>query len=182
MFTKSIWNSFSDTTNFPVLNKTIAVDVAIIGGGITGITTAMLLKRSGIRVAVLEAIKVGKGTTGHSTGNLYVITDQLLSPIKKKYDIEILKQVVRARGEAFRLIENNVQEFELDCDYRKQPMYVYEEEKTNKIEKELEISREGGIPFSEISVSDFPFKMATGMVIRDQANFNPLLYVQQLAN
>lgn len=181
MFTRSLWNSFSGLTQFPTLNNNIAVDVAIIGGGITGITTAMLLKRTGLKVAVLEAKEVGKGTTGHSTGNLYVITDQLLSPIKKKYDIDVLKQVVRARGEAFKLIEDNVQEFDMDCDYKKQPMYVSEDEETNKIDKELEIAREGGIPFSEIS-GEFPFELSKGMVIRDQANFNPLLYVQQLAN
>ena len=83
MFTRSIWNAHSESPRFKTLDQNIEVDVAIIGGGITGITTAQLLKQSGLKVAVLEAREVGRGTTGHSTGNLYVLTDQLLSPIKK---------------------------------------------------------------------------------------------------
>ena len=71
MFTKSLWNSFAGNTDFPKLEKDIQVDVAIVGGGITGITTAQLLSQSGLKVAVLEARKVGGGTTSHSTGNLY---------------------------------------------------------------------------------------------------------------
>src|SRR5690606_10813032 len=118
MFTRSIWNAHSETTHFKTLDQNIEVDVAIIGGGITGITTAQLLKQSGLRVAVLEAREVGRGTSGHSTGNLYVITDQLLSPIKEKYDIEVLQKVLRARGEAFSLIEGNVRDYNIDCDYK----------------------------------------------------------------
>ncbi len=181
MFTRSIWNAHSEKTNFKTLDQNINVDVAIIGGGITGITTAQLLKKAGLRVAVLEAREVGRGTSGHSTGNLYVITDQLLSPIKKKYDTEILKKVLKARGEAFRLIADNVRELEIDCDYKPQSMYVYEDGQTDKIRKELEIAREAGFPFNEITSIQLPMEFYRGMEIPGQATFNPLLYVQGLA-
>ncbi len=181
MFTRSIWNAHSETTNFRALDQTIQVDVAVIGGGITGITTAQLLKKSGIRVAVLEAREVGRGTTGHSTGNLYVITDQLLSPIKKKYDTEVLKKVIKARGEAFRLIADNVREFGIDCDYKPQSMYVYEDSTTDKISEELQIAREVVLPINEIASINLAVEFSRGMEIPGQATFNPLLYVQSLA-
>lgn len=57
---------------FPDPEVNYDVDVAIVSGGITGITLAYLLKRTGIKVAVLEARKVGRRTTKQSTGNLYV--------------------------------------------------------------------------------------------------------------
>ncbi|HSP40512.1 MAG TPA: FAD-dependent oxidoreductase, partial [Gillisia sp.] len=181
MFTRSIWNAHSEKTSFSTLDQNKAVDVAIIGGGITGLTTALLLKNSGLKVAVLEAREVGRGTTGHSTGNLYVITDQLLSPIKEKYDIEVLKKVVKARGEAFRLIAENVQKLEIDCDYKLQSMFVYEDGQTDKIAEELEIAREAGLPFSEVITLNIPGDFYRGMEIPGQATFNPLLYVQGLA-
>ncbi len=181
MFTRSIWNALSGKTNFRTLDKNIEVDVAIIGGGITGITTALLLKNSGLKVAVLEAREVGRGTSGHSTGNLYVITDQLLSPIKEKYNIEILRKVLDARGEAFGLIAENVRNYGIDCDYKPQPMYVFEDEETNKITEELAIAREVGLPFKEISTLDLPVEFYRGMEFPGQATFNPLLYVQGLA-
>lgn len=185
MFTKSLWNSFSNDTNFFSLKKDISVDVAIVGGGITGITTALLLKKSGLKVAVLEAREVGKGTTGHSTGNLYVITDQLLSPIASKYNGEVLKNVVRSRQEAFQLISDHIQEYNIDCDYKVQDMLIYEDDKTSKIEKEINTARDTGIPLTEMIASHdqdtFPFDSKKGMVLKGQATFNPLLYVQELA-
>ncbi|CAN5265064.1 FAD-dependent oxidoreductase [soil metagenome] len=181
MFTKSLWNAYSGESKFPALNENISVDVAIIGGGITGVTTALLLKKAGLKVAVLEAREIGKGTTSHSTGNLYVITDQLLSPIKEKYNREILKKVIAARGEAFRLIKENVDTYSLDCDYKTQPMYVFEDDANNKVMEELLLAKEIGLGFKDISGSAFPFEMSNGMVLENQATFNPLLYVQGLA-
>jgi glycine/D-amino acid oxidase-like deaminating enzyme/nitrite reductase/ring-hydroxylating ferredoxin subunit len=182
MFTKSLWNAYSKETNFPALDQNIDVDVAIIGGGITGITTALLLKKTGLKVAVLEAMETGKGTTSHSTGNLYVITDQLLSPIKEKYDLKVLKKVIDSRREAFKLIKENIMNHNIDCDYKSQSMYVFEDDSTNKLMAELHIANEIGLGFNDISRSVFPFEMSSGMALEGQATFNPLLYVQGLAH
>lgn len=181
MFTKSLWNSYASTTNFPKLQEDIEVDVAIIGGGITGITTAQLLKEQGVKVAVLEARKVGGGTTGHSTGNLYDITEQLLSSLKSTYDNEILKKVLQSRREAVELIGNNVKRFNIDCDFKWQPMYIFEDENSGKIEKEKAIAEDLGIPLADIERENFPFEMARGVKKENQAFFNPMLYVQGLA-
>src|SRR5690606_11651057 len=163
MFTRSIWNAHSESTQFKTLDQNIEVDVAIIGGGITGITTSQLLKQSGLKVAVLEAREVGRGTTGHSTGNLYVLTDQLLSPIKKKYDIDTLKKVLRARGDAFDHIASNVSQFNINCDYKTQSMYVFEDSTTNKIEEELVVAREAGLVLNEITTLSLPVEIFHGM-------------------
>ena len=181
MFTNSLWNSYSAGTGFPSLDTIIEVDVAIIGGGITGITTALLLKRAGLKVAVLEAKEVGKGTSSHSTGNLYVITDQLLSPISKKYNIDVLRQVIASRGEAFSLIDTIIRDFNIDCDYKSQPMYVYEDAFTDKIREEMEIASRAGIPYTDFTSEGFPIDIHKGMAFEGQATFNPLLYIEGLA-
>lgn len=181
MFTNSLWNSYASKTGFPHLSNDITVDVAIMGGGITGITTALLLKKQGLNVAVLEAREVGKGTTGHSTGNLYVITDQLLSAIESKYDKDVLRKVIAARDKAFNLIAENINEYEIDCDYKSQSMYVYENGELDKIEKELKLASEAGIPFQEVSSVEIPSDIKKGMVLEGQATFNPLRYIQELA-
>ena len=66
----SIWRDTVEPALFPSLTNDISVDVAIIGGGITGITAAYNLGKAGKRVVVLEAFQVGSGDTGSSTGNL----------------------------------------------------------------------------------------------------------------
>ncbi len=51
----SLWVETMPEIRFPALNGNLTVDVAIAGGGIVGLTAAVLLKRAGLRVAVLEA-------------------------------------------------------------------------------------------------------------------------------
>src|SRR5262245_14416680 len=62
-------------SHYPPLEENIAVDVAILGGGITGLTAALHLKLAGKTVAVLEAGQIGAGTSGYTSGHLDATTD-----------------------------------------------------------------------------------------------------------
>lgn len=183
MFTHSLWNSYGSTTNFPTLQEDLNVDVAIIGGGITGITAAQLLSEAGLHVAVLEARKVGGGTTAHSTGNLYFTVDQVLSSLKSKYDNETIRKIVSSRQDAMDLIADNVERFSIDCDFKRVPWLMYTENETNieKIDQELETAKEAGVVMEPATREDIPFHMKRGVKVGGQAQFNPLRYVQGLA-
>lgn len=183
MFTQSLWNSFSGTTDFPTLGNNLQVDVAIVGGGITGITTAQLLSEAGFSVAVLEARKVGGGTTSHSTGNLYYTIDQVLSSLQSKYDNEIIRKVVTSRHEAIGLIEDNVNRFSIDCDFKRVPWYLYSSnsENSQKIEQELKTALDAGVEMTEATPQEVPFNMTRGVRVGGQAYFNAMRYVQELA-
>src|SRR5687768_405765 len=106
MDTTSVWKDTADSIKFESLKTDLKVDVAIIGGGITGITAAYLLSKAGKKVAVLEAMNVGEGSTGFSTGNLYAtVGNQGLHTIKSKFDEERMKEVVASRNAAMDFIE-----------------------------------------------------------------------------
>lgn len=66
----SLWVATAGSTKYASLDADIDVDVAVIGGGIAGLTAALALKRDGQTVAVLEAARVGTGVTGHTTGKV----------------------------------------------------------------------------------------------------------------
>lgn len=183
MFTKSLWNTFSGATDFPSLREDISVDTVVIGGGITGISAARQLMDSGRKVVVLEALKVGGGTTAHSTGNLYVTVDQLLSSLRSKYDLETAKRVAAARTHGFRVIEENITRYDLDCDFTACDWYLYadNEKSDGKIGDELQFAREAGLDAEE-ETGPLPFAYSRAMRLAGQAQFNPLRYVQTLAN
>ncbi|MEW5858486.1 MAG: FAD-binding oxidoreductase, partial [Cyanobacteriota bacterium] len=75
----SVWldttEGTKEGTKYPQLASDITVDVAIVGGGITGLTAALLLKQAGLRVAVIEASQIGSGVTGYTTAHLTEAAD-----------------------------------------------------------------------------------------------------------
>src|SRR2546423_5169509 len=66
----SLWVDTAPQTNYPALTPGLHVDVAVLGGGIAGLTTALLLKRDGARVAVVEAGRVGAGVSAYTTAKV----------------------------------------------------------------------------------------------------------------
>lgn len=183
MVASSIWDTFSTATDFPALHEDISADTVVIGGGITGISAARELADGGQKVVVLEALKVGGGTTGHSTGNLYVTVDHALSSLNSKYDLETARRVVAARAQGLRTIEENVTRYSLDCDFTWCDWYLYSEHGKSdaRIDEELRLAHEAGLDADE-QAGILPFAYSRLMRLPGQAQFNPLRYVQALAN
>lgn len=169
---------------YPPLSGDLEVDVAIVGAGITGLSTARLLTRAGKRVAVLESRQVGMGTTGSSTGNLYAPIDERLHTIESKHNEETMGKVAASRTAAIDLIELWVQEDNIDCEFERVPWYLFAErgdDLTKQVEKELEACRKSGLPVSGEAPAGFPYEVAAITNIAHQAQFNPLKYVRGLA-
>src|SRR5688572_13309549 len=85
MATKSYWMDTARLRRFAPLDRDLRVDVAIVGGGITGITIAYLLKRAGRTVALLERDRCARADTGHTTAHLTHVTDLRLKQLVDKF-------------------------------------------------------------------------------------------------
>jgi FAD dependent oxidoreductase len=79
----SLWLATTPETDFPALQGKVAVDVAIIGGGIAGLTAAVLLKESGTTVAVIEAGHVIQGVTGYTTAKVTSLHGLIYEPCRQ---------------------------------------------------------------------------------------------------
>jgi glycine/D-amino acid oxidase-like deaminating enzyme/nitrite reductase/ring-hydroxylating ferredoxin subunit len=180
---KSIWQGTTTETSFQALTGFIETDVVIIGGGITGISAAMLLAKGGKRVVLLEAHRVGSGTTGCSTGNLHVLPDQYLQQIGRKWGRETAAAVVASRGQALQLLEGAVAEFGLDCDFQRQPHYLLarDEAQQEQIEAEHAAALAAGLEATLVEGVPLPFPTGKSLRIEGQAQFHPLRFVQQLS-
>ncbi|MFL5752791.1 MAG: FAD-dependent oxidoreductase [Bacteroidia bacterium] len=186
MKTVSIWeNTASGAAGYPSLQGDKEADVVIIGGGITGLTAAMLLSDAGKKVIVLEALQIGLGTTGNSTGNLYVTIDEHLSGIRKKWNADVMKAVVSSRSSALNLIEETIKRFSIDCDFYKTSFNFFAEN-TDKdtedfIKEEFEALSEAGLDPKLSENPAIPFNVKKSISVDGQAQFNPLKYVRGLA-
>ncbi len=167
------------------LNAELSVDVAIVGAGITGITAAAQLARAGRTVAVLEAGAVGCGASGHSTGNLYATVDERLHKLAAKWGDDTVSAVVQSRSAAIELIERNIAEHRIKCDFKREPWILYSTdgrpEEYDEIEAEYQAALAAGLDARMALDLPLPYMTRKAMVIANQAQFNPFRYVRQLA-
>lgn len=183
---KSLWeDTAGEARNFPVFEGEQETDIVVLGGGITGLTAALLLGRAGKNVVLLEARKIGLGTTGNSTGNLYAVVDEHLSVLRQKWNTDVMKAVVDSRKAAIDLIENTIRQYGIDCDFHRQPFTLFTENPTKEIETfmedEFDALCEAGLKPQMLDDAGLPYPTAKALQIKGQAQFHPLKYVQQLA-
>lgn len=180
---KSYWLASTPKTNYSNLNEDIKVDVAIVGGGITGISCAYLLIKEGLNIAIIEADKIIQGTTGHTTAKITSQHGLIYDKIKSQISGELAKQYADANESAIRLIKEIVNEHKIECDFSEQSAYVYtqEDKYVEKINKEVKTASNLGINTS--FVEEIPFDIPIKAAIRfdKQAQFHPRKYLLALA-
>ncbi|NLD68882.1 MAG: FAD-dependent oxidoreductase [Limnobacter sp.] len=183
---RSIWQAAARRLELPALQRDADVDVAIIGGGITGLTVALKLSRAGRTVAVLEAGTIGDGTTGQSTGNLYATIGSRLSALRRKWGEETTREVVAARAGAIDFIESKVGEFGIDCEFARCAWHLYTPPEALAddalLERELDAAIDAGLSARLAPSAPLPFATGPTLVIVEQAQFDPLKYVRGLAS
>src|SRR4051794_11469249 len=86
---QSLWLDTAPPVEHPALTAGVRVDVAVLGGGIAGLTTALLLKRQGARVAVVEAGRVGRGVTGCTTAKVSALQATVYSQIRRRHGRDV---------------------------------------------------------------------------------------------
>lgn len=180
---QSYWLASTAVTNYPTLDEDISVDIAIVGGGLVGISCAYLLQNQGYKIAVLEADRICQGTTAHTTAK---ITSQhgLIYGKLKNIGNETALAYAESHELAIKEIGKLIVDNRIDCEYLSQSAYVYtqEDKYLKKIEDEVKIAQELGLHAS--FVDDIPFNMDIKGAVRfdNQAQFHPRKYLLGLSN
>lgn len=159
------------------------VDVAVVGGGITGVSVAHLLKREGKAVALLELSRIGHGTTGNTTAKLTVGQGLVYAHLTNSHGMEAARIFAESNGNAIREMGTFAVELGIDCDWEPASNYVYTETsgRLAKLEEELQAIRNAGIAGELARETDLPFAVAGAIRVGDQAQFHPLKYLTGLA-
>ncbi|HWP12986.1 MAG TPA: FAD-dependent oxidoreductase [Ramlibacter sp.] len=183
MDTTSVWRATAPPSGFEPLHGDIATDILVIGGGITGVTLALVLAREGRRVVLLEASTIGSGSTGNSTGNLYETLSQGLHGIIRAWDEEVMHQVVAQRRDAIDFIEGEARE--ADCAFRRCALRLYATSEQYRAEishEHIALAKAGAKVRAEAVVpAALPNPVGDVLVLFDQAQFHPQAYVGHLA-
>jgi glycine/D-amino acid oxidase-like deaminating enzyme/Rieske Fe-S protein len=190
--TVSLWKHNAQTrplntawpNQFPPLIGSLETEVAIIGAGITGLSTALLLSQAGYEVAEIDAHPVGYGVTGFNSGHLTsVLLDTRFHELNPAFGEDNIRTLVRAINEAMQFIERQVTDYRIDCGFRWLPSYLYAETKDQQKElhQEFNAMAKAGIVANRTFNVPLPFSVEEGLQVSRQAAIDPLRYAKGLA-
>jgi glycine/D-amino acid oxidase-like deaminating enzyme len=174
---KTTWQkTFKAAQKYPPLEKDIFVDVAIVGGGITGTTLAYLLSKSGKKVAVLEAGTLEESSyTAYTTAFITYEVDTDFQDLENIFGKNGAQDVWQSGLEAIDKIEQIIREEKIDCEFARCPMFFYANDAKEWEIVHEEAKRGQGLGFDIYLETD-----AKRAVLKNQAKFHPLKYVDGL--
>ena len=165
----------------PQLDGDWRADVAVIGGGIVGVTTALVLREAGARVVLLEANRIGHGVTGHTTAKVSSQHGMIYAKLQSTFGADGARAYGESNEAALAWIAARIDEDGIDCDFRRRAAYAYVSSKPEQAEKEAEAAAGAGLPAHYSETTPLPYDVAGAVRFDDQAEFHPHKYLLALA-
>lgn len=156
-------------------------DVAVVGAGLTGLTTALLLARAGMRVCVLEARSVGAVTTGNTTGKVSLLQGTVLSEVRRYSSDRVLSAYVDANAAGRGWLLDFLDTAGVPYDVRGAVTYATTEDGARRLDAEDDAARSAGLPVHRGGRSELPFPVADALSLPGQAQVHPMLVLAALA-
>ena len=180
----SLWLDTAPATDCPPLAGDLEVDVAVLGGGVAGLTTALSLKRDGARVALLEAARVGAGVTGCTTAKVSALQATVYSTIRQRNGEKAAAAYAEASIAGVERLVALTTEEQIDCDLERRPAYTYAAEGSERssLQGEAEAAAGAGLPVELVEAPDLPFPVDGALRLADQVQLHPVRYAQGLAS
>jgi glycine/D-amino acid oxidase-like deaminating enzyme/nitrite reductase/ring-hydroxylating ferredoxin subunit len=181
----SVWiDTTPDDPAYPELDDHVRADVAVLGGGIVGVTTALLLVEAGARVVLLEANRIGHGVTGHTTAKVSSQHGFIYSKLRSRFGEQGARTYGRANEAALDWIAERVKRDGIECDFRRRPSYAYvtSADDRRRAEQEAEAADAAGLPAWLTEATPLPYDVAAAVRFDNQAEFHAGRYLLALAD
>lgn len=175
---ESVWTKSITLPSFPALSEEQSVDVAVIGGGLTGLLTAYLLKDSGLSVIVLEKGTIGHGATGFTTAKITSQHGLIYTRLLHDLGQEKARQYAAAGQKAISAYRQIIKQENIECDFVNRPSCLYSTRESDILKKETENALRLGLPASFTTDTELPFPVSGAVRFDNQAQFHPLKFLR----
>jgi glycine/D-amino acid oxidase-like deaminating enzyme/nitrite reductase/ring-hydroxylating ferredoxin subunit len=176
-----VWQRSPLGTYRPRLASDLHVDVVVVGGGVTGVTTALLLAEAGKRVCLLEARRFGAGVTGASTAHVTEAIDTRYHELRSRFGQDGARLVRASSRDAIEKIAQL--SHGMDCGFERVNGYLYTElqPQMSELDAELLAAKQAG---ASVEACQVPLDVPSfgGICFADQAQIDPVAYVSALAS
>ncbi|ROR74387.1 FAD-dependent oxidoreductase [Bogoriella caseilytica] len=156
-------------------------DVVVAGGGLTGLTTAVLLARAGKKVAVLEARSVGAVATGNTTAKVSLLQGTTLSGIAEHQSTEVLQAYVTANRDGQAWLAQYLDERDVGYQRRSAWTYATTAEGAAALEKEAAACHTAELPVTWQDTTELPYPVSGALSLDEQIQVHPLEVLGALA-
>ena len=179
----SLWHDRHQLTPYKDLDGAAApdnFDEVVVGAGLTGLTTGLLLAQAGRRVLVLEARERSAVTTGRSTAKVSVLQGTKLSKMRRHHSQRLVSAYVEANLEGQAWLLRFCEEHGVACQRRPAVTYAATSDEEKAAREELDVAAESGLPVRWEQRFDVPVPHVGGTVLEDQAQLDPVELVEAL--
>ena len=179
-----VWIDDTEIPKFPKLSSNVSVDVLVVGAGVTGITTAHLLKKAGLTVALVERERVASIDTGHTTAHLTYVTDVQLQELIRNFGEDHAQAAWDAGAAAIDEIERIVGEEGIACEFARVPAYLHapvgdsSKKQASNLKKEADVAAK--LAFDAAYLNSAPYFNLPAVRFANQAKFHPRKYLRSL--
>lgn len=163
-----VWFARTRPGPFPPPPERTSCDVAVVGGGIAGLLAALLLARAGKAVTLLEARRIGDGTTGHTTGKVSLLQGTKLSRVLRSNPPSTARRYVEAGREGQAWLRRYCQDHGLVAEQRHATTYATTRLGEVRARAELLAARAAGLDVAWTDDVEVPFPVRGAVRAEDQ--------------
>lgn len=178
----SLWQKNSSAAARPALYGDAEAEVAVIGGGMAGILTALFLQERGVRVVVLEAERTGMGATCRTTAKITSQHGAIYTRLLERHGREKAQMYARANQRAIETYRRVIETYGISCDFEETDALLYSHAHEQILRREAEAAVSLGLPASFTTRLELPLRISGAVRFTGQAQFHPLKFLWPLVD
>lgn len=168
---------------YPMLRGRHSADAAVVGGGLTGLTTALWLGRSGLKVTLLEAARLGGGASACCAGVVSLTGGPSYAQLERRRGVAVSDAYAQTQLAAFRAVRSLAQEQGPSSSWKDTDAQLIADgpKAWRDLEQEAEAMKRAGLAASVAQPSLCPLPAGASLTLRDMAVMQPARYLRYLA-